>query len=101
MKALDGLVVPAERSEVFAKFRHGKLEATLAELAKHGGSDVPRIPAELANETLAARDFNERLLLALKRLYVVEERPDRRINVPDLFRVAARIKRKGGVPVPR
>lgn len=101
LKALDGLIVPAERIEIFAKFKTGKVEATLKALAEQGNNDVPRIPAELANETLAARDFNERLLLALKRLYVVEERPDRRINVPDLFRVAARIKRKGGVPVPR
>jgi hypothetical protein len=101
IKALDGLIVPAERSEVFAKFRTGKVETILKALSAPGGSEVPRIPAELAHETLAARDFNERLLLALKRLYVVEERPDRRINVPDLFRVAARIKRKGGVPVPR
>ena len=101
MKSLDGLIVPAERSEVFAKFRSGGLEATLKALSEQGGGDLPRKPVELANETLYTRDFNERLLLALKRLYVVEERPDRRINVPDLFRVAARIKRKGGVPVPR
>lgn len=101
MKALDGLIVPAEKKDVFTKFKAGKLEAALKALASSVGGDVPRVPAELANEALDQRDFNERLLLALKRLYVMEERPDRRINVPDLFRVAARIKRKGGVPVPR
>jgi hypothetical protein len=101
MKALDGLVVPAERADVFSKFKAANLEKTLGSQQNPSDSEVPRIPTELATATLNAREFNERLLLALKRLYVVEERPDRRINVPDLFRVAARIKRKGGVPVPR
>jgi hypothetical protein len=101
MKALDGLVVPAERADVFSKFKAANLEKTLGSQQTPSDSEVPRIPTELATTTLNAREFNERLLLALKRLYVVEERPDRRINVPDLFRVAARIKRKGGVPVPR
>lgn len=104
MKALDGLVVPAERADVFAKFRAANLEETLKLLSdrdQSGDGEVPRIPVELADASFGDRHFNDRLLLALKRLYVVEERPDRRINVPDLFRVAARIKRKGGVPVPR
>ncbi|QJP13564.1 hypothetical protein G3545_07790 [Starkeya sp. ORNL1] len=101
MKSLDGLIVPAERAEVFSKFKGANLEKTLTAQRNPGGSDVPRIPTEISSPTLNARDFYERLLLALKRLYVVEERPDRRVNVPDLFRVAARIKRKGGVPVPR
>jgi hypothetical protein len=103
MKSLDGLIVPAERSDLFAKFRAANLEKTLSVLSEGdgSGSEVPRIPVEIASSGFTARDFNERMLLALKRLYVVEERPDRRINVPDLFRVAARIKRKGGVPVPK
>jgi hypothetical protein len=101
MKALDGLIVPAERAEVFSKFKAANLEKTLGTQQNPADSEVPRIPTELATTSLNAREFNDRLLLALKRLYVVEERPDRRINVPDLFRVAARIKRKGGVPVPR
>lgn len=101
MKALDGLIVPAERTEVFNKFKGANLEKTLTARGDSVDSEVPRIPTEIASSTVTARDFHERLLLALKRLYVVEERPDRRIDVPDLFRVAARIKRKGGVPVPR
>jgi len=100
MKALDGLIVPAGRAEVFSKFKQSKVELLLqAQITRDG--DVPRIPTEIASTPINARDFYDRLLLALKRLYVVEERPDLRINVPDLFRVAARIKRKGGVPVPR
>jgi len=36
----------------------------------------------------------------LKSIGVVEERSAERINMPDLFRVAAEIKRKGGVRPP-
>jgi hypothetical protein len=41
------------------------------------------------------------LVQALTRIGVLEVRPDGRINIPDIFRVAARLMRRGGVPVPR
>jgi hypothetical protein len=41
------------------------------------------------------------LLEAFIRLGVVERRDDSRINMPDVYRVAARLLRKGGVPVRR
>jgi hypothetical protein len=48
-----------------------------------------------------ARDQPELILLeALKSIGVVEERSADRINMPDLFRVAAKIKRRGGVRPP-
>jgi hypothetical protein len=40
------------------------------------------------------------LLESLKTIGVVEERSGDRINMPDLFRVAAKIKRRGGVRPP-
>ena len=40
------------------------------------------------------------LLEALKNIGVVEERSEDRINMPDIFRVAAKIKRRGGVRPP-
>jgi hypothetical protein len=42
----------------------------------------------------------EALLRSLITLGVVEQRASARINMPDLFRVAARIKRRGGVKPP-
>ena len=105
LRSLDGLIVPAERSEVSARF--GGLQAIFArklvqDAATGAGDDpVPRVPVELAEADITPREFNERLLLALRRLHVIEERPDKRVNVPDLFRVAAGIKRKGGVPAIR
>ena len=106
LQALDGLVVPAERTEISYRFSSAGLQgqlvpAALAAVGPDSENEVPRLPVELSQGPLSTREFNDRLILALKRLYVVEERPDRRINVPDLFRVAARIKRKGGVPVAR
>jgi hypothetical protein len=52
-------------------------------------------PVELEE---APRDRKEAALVeALVRLGVLERRNDQRINMPDIFRVAARLLRKGGV----
>ena len=107
LRALDGLVVPAERIDVSARFQLAGLQTSFARETVLGAEQevvegsVPLVPVELAASNVSPREFNDRLMLALKRLHVIEERPDKRINVPDLFRVAAGIKRKGGVPVAR
>jgi hypothetical protein len=38
------------------------------------------------------------LLEALRRIAVVQRRPDGRINIPDIFRIAAKLLKRGGVP---
>jgi hypothetical protein len=38
------------------------------------------------------------LLESLRRIGVVERRPDGRINMPDIFRVAAKLLERGGIP---
>lgn len=44
----------------------------------------------------------EALLLALSNIGVLDRRPDGKINIPDIFRVAADMKRRGGVrPTPK
>jgi len=106
LRSLDGLVVPAERADVSARFTSTRIQVALERAASRidvpaQEDAVPRAPIELAESDIGTKEFNDRLMLALKRLHVLEERPDRRINVPDLFRVAAGIKRKGGVPVSR
>ncbi len=47
-----------------------------------------------------AKDPEFVLLESLKSIGVIEERSSDRINMPDLFRVAAKIKRRGGVRPP-
>lgn len=44
---------------------------------------------------------NEALLRTMTSIAVMEERGNKKINVPDIFRVEAGILRKGGVAVPR
>lgn len=39
------------------------------------------------------------LLQALERIGVAETRPDGRVNMPDIFRVASKLLKKGGIPV--
>jgi hypothetical protein len=53
-------------------------------------------PVELAVDK--KRDAEATLLNALIRLGIVERRDDGRINMPDIYRVAAKLLRKGGVP---
>jgi len=106
LRSLDGLIVPTESAEIAARFTSALLQKALDRAASRDDAltqedAVPRTPIELAEPDISPKEFNDRLILALKRLHVLEERPDRRINVPDLFRVAAGIKRKGGVPVSR
>jgi len=46
-------------------------------------------------------DFSEVLLSFLVSIGVVERRKNGKINIPDIFRVDAGIKRKGGVRPPK
>lgn len=53
-------------------------------------------PVELEGRKSA---LESALLGALIRLGVIERRQDGRINMPDIYRVAAKLSRKGGVPL--
>jgi len=56
-------------------------------------------PLEIENDPT---NPEEALLLALTNIGVLDRRPDGKINIPDIFRVAAHMKRRGGVrPTPR
>jgi hypothetical protein len=55
------------------------------------------LPLELERSKI---DPEDSLLLALRNIGVVEFRAENRINMPDIFRVAAGIKRRGGVRPP-
>ena len=47
------------------------------------------------------RDQEAALVSALQAIGVLEIRSNQKINVPDIFRIEAQIKRKGGVKPPR
>ena len=88
--SLRGQFVPMEREEFLRAV--GQSDALTQIKA---GDWLPPIELQLdAGE-------EEGLLSALSNIGVAEERANGRINIPDIFRVEAGIKRKGGVAVPK
>ncbi len=87
LEPLRGLSVPLERSELYGAWRRDR---TLQKLL--GGSKAASISLEGPTE--------ESLEHSLQAIGVIEVRLNGKVNVPDIFRVEARIKRKGGVKPP-
>jgi hypothetical protein len=88
--ALTGQFVPMEREELFSLWQQkGVIDIIL------NGSWLTPVGLDSGSEAPIA------LLQAMKSIALMEERANGRINVPDIFRVEAGIKRKGGVAVPR
>ncbi len=92
-KALDGLKgasVPMLPGELFACWKRANtLEAMIGQARNAPVRFDDRQPSP------------EQLLEALIAVGVVEERSNGKVNVPDIFRVEARIKRRGGVAPPK
>lgn len=93
LAALKGQFVPIERVELLRIWAGSKVVQGILRQAK---ADGWLAPVQLADD-----DNTEALLDALNSIAVTEERANGKINVPDIFRVEAGIKRKGGVAVPR
>jgi hypothetical protein len=85
---LSGLLLPCEEKEVFRVWRSAKTVSAAVEDAERHGY-LPPFTAPV--------DENERgLYTALERIGVMFRRVDGRLDMPDLFRVAARLLKKGG-----
>jgi hypothetical protein len=85
---LAGLLLPQEEERVFSAWKSASTIAAVmtdAEAKKY----LPPFPPK--NEPTEAD-----LYLALERIGVMERRKDGRIDMPDLFRVAAKLLKKGG-----
>ncbi len=93
LKALTGQLVPISREELFNQWTQ---ERVIQQIQKNSASEPTRAPVGFAQEANLPT-----LLDAMKNIAVMEERTNGKINVPDIFRVEAGIKRKGGVAVPR
>lgn len=87
---LSGLLLPQAENQVFAAWRKaGTLKKAIADAKKEGY--LP--PVDPARGSAA----DERgLYAALERIGVMMRRKDDRIDMPDLFRVAAKLLKKGG-----
>jgi hypothetical protein len=92
---LEGLEVPCKPD---AFIRRWKVEGTVSRVNQVTRRSGRPGPIGLEGRTRMQGEFA--LLEALKSIGVVEERSADRINMPDLFRVAAKIKRRGGVRPP-
>lgn len=94
LSALDGLAVPCDPSA----FKRRWVERdTNAALQLDAQNETGLLPLEFASK---ADGPEEALLRALSNIGVIEFRTESRINMPDIFRVGAGIKRKGGVRPP-
>ncbi|MCK1654450.1 hypothetical protein IVA88_23825 [Bradyrhizobium sp. 149] len=93
---LEGLEVPCPPDAFVRRWRSQGTVARVNQVARRSSR-----PGPIGLEGTTGHSAAEEVLLdALKSIGVVEERSGDRINMPDLFRVAAKIKRRGGVRPP-
>jgi hypothetical protein len=85
---LAGLLLPQEETEVFSVWkRAGTVKMAVRDADANGY--LPPFPDP--------KDAHERALyFAMERVGVMFRRRDQRIDMPDLFRVAAKLLKKGG-----
>jgi hypothetical protein len=91
---LEGLEVPCTPNVFISRWHDRETVDTITRITSK--SERPG-PIELEQPGI---NQEAALLQALKNIGVVEERSEDRINMPDIFRVAAKIKRRGGVRPP-
>ena len=94
MRTLEGLVVPASHEDIEAAFIRGKAVKQIFADASKIRKPPPLLLASNPSEPAA------KLLEELINMKVVERRTNGKINMPDLFRIAAKVKRKGEVRPP-
>jgi hypothetical protein len=85
---LDGLLLPQNENQVFRVWQRANTIETLISDAKLNNY-LPPFPTE-------GQQKEQQLFEALKRIGVMFRRKDGRIDMPDLFRVAAKLLKKGG-----
>jgi hypothetical protein len=91
LEPLADLNVPCFDDSVFARWYDAK---TVAAIQRSSKTEKFLEPVEFSS---GESDTHKSLLDAMRRIGVAERRPDGRINVPDIYRVAARLLRRGGV----
>jgi hypothetical protein len=95
LKALEDIEVPCDPAVFIKRWRDRR---TVSEITRKSEGTQNLLPLELER---TKSNPEGSLLSALSNVGVVEFRAENRINMPDIFRVAARIKRRGGVRPPR
>jgi hypothetical protein len=96
INALEGLEVPCDPRTFTDRWRQRRtVRKVLSGVNSKGGLGPVELETRVTSPEFA-------LLYALRNIGVIEFRTEERINMPDIFRVAAKIKRRGGIrpPVP-
>lgn len=89
LATLDGLLLPQPEQLIFEAWKLTKTVEALKEDAQRAGYLLPFPDAEASG--------SRELLEALEHIGVLFRRADKRLDMPDLFRVAARLLKKGVV----
>ncbi len=93
LEPLKGQFVPIQREALLGLWRSFGTVTDIKTTSTPGLS-----PVQFED---SSTDLEGALLSEMKAIGVIEERTNGKINVPDIFRVEAGIKRKGGVKPPR
>lgn len=97
LQPLRGMVVPATRQEIIARWRDAGALEKIDAVTGTSDTESPRLPPHTLLDRYDEEEKEESLLGALTQVGVANATADGRINIPDLFRIAAGIGRKGGV----
>ncbi|MBL8233134.1 MAG: hypothetical protein JNL98_31840 [Bryobacterales bacterium] len=90
---LSGKLVPIAKADLFDLWKEARVTERITQQAERSRWLLPI--------GVAIENSPEALLRTMASIAVMEERANGKINVPDIFRVEAKILRKGGVAVPR
>jgi len=95
---LQGMTVPASEDELHTRWReNGVVDNVLQAAADHSQTLDDSVRPYLPPHALEGQAREETLTQALIEIGVINRTADGRLNMPDLFRVAAGIGRRGGV----
>ncbi len=95
LKSMEGLVVPLTAQDLISRWNQRRTLGVLKSLAE--SRDRRFIPPGDVLETSDEEEAYSKLIEQLIRLKIFFSLSDGRINMPDLFRLQANVKRKGGM----
>lgn len=97
LSALQGLTIPLDRDSLIGRWQEREVLKKLHSLAKVRDSDQRFIPPGRVFDRPTEIAAYEELIALMIQLRICFELSDGRINMPDLFRLEAKIKRRGGM----
>jgi hypothetical protein len=94
---LKGMTVPCTKEELIRRWEEDQVVDAIRHPGKPADNDKAYLPPHAMEDRLGGQKPEEALIEALIEIGVMNRLSDERLNIPDLFRVAAGIGRKGGV----